>query len=147
MSLLSPKDPTFSVMCGLFNSSHPEINPNFCIRLPQDATFSFNFIDKLISFAIFEDFFFKFLLLKRSPKDESNILTQCPLILNQNLVFHPMTPSFVETVFPSAPAFGSVSLHPYPFDIGVPPPPGIASILLACKIFPKWKHIEHLNTA
>ena len=42
--------------------------PIFCIRLPQEATFCFNFIDKLIIFAIFDSFFFKFLLLKRSLK-------------------------------------------------------------------------------
>ena len=29
----------------------------FCIRLPQEATVCFNFIDKLIIFAIFDDFF------------------------------------------------------------------------------------------
>ena len=42
--------------------------PIFCIWLPQEATFWFNFINKLIIFAIFDSFFFKFLLLKCSLK-------------------------------------------------------------------------------
>ena len=48
--------------------------PIFCIRLPQEATFCFNFIDKLIIFAIFNNFIFffcKFLLLKCSLKDQT----------------------------------------------------------------------------
>ena len=59
----------FLVKCGLFDHSHPK-TPILCIRLPQEATFCFNFIDKLIIFAIFNVFFFKFLLLKRSLKDQ-----------------------------------------------------------------------------
>ena len=44
--------------------------PIFCIQLPQEATFCFNFIDKLIIFAILDIFFCKFLLFKRLLKDQ-----------------------------------------------------------------------------
>ena len=75
--------------------------PIFCIRLPQEATFCFNFIYKLIIFAIFGC---KFLLLKRSLKAQSNVLTQCPLILNINLASHPMTPHFWDCVLTECPS-------------------------------------------
>ena len=63
------KDPTFfgEMWASIALTQRPPI------RLPQEAFFCFNFIDKLIIFAIFDDFFFKFLLLKhvkRSLKDQ-----------------------------------------------------------------------------
>ena len=51
-----PKTPHFLVKCGLFDHSHPKTPYFFCIWLQQEATFCFNFIDKLIIFAIFDDF-------------------------------------------------------------------------------------------
>ena len=67
LSLLSPRPHIFwwNVGSSIALTQRP---PIFCIRLPQEATFCFNFIDKLIIFAIFDNFFFKFLLLKRSLK-------------------------------------------------------------------------------
>ena len=48
-----------------------------------------------------------------------------PLIWNQNLAYHPMTPHFWRLCSHRMPKPLEVwALHPYPFDIGVPPPPG-----------------------
>ena len=77
--------------------------PIFCIRLPQEATFCFNLIDKLIIFAILYVLFcfcfcfcFCFFVCAKKKKIKSNILTQCPLILNHcNLASHPVTPHFL----------------------------------------------------
>ena len=86
---LSPKDPLF-----------------FCIRLPQEATFCFNFIDKLIIFAIFASFFLQIPAFKA--------LTEI-----SKVTFSSNAPSFFEIVFSPN---GSASFTPvHPFDIGVPP--------------------------
>ena len=47
-----------------------------------------------------------------------------PLILNQNWASHPMTPHFLRLCSHRMPQPLEVwALHPYPFDIGVAPPP------------------------
>ena len=103
-ALLSPNDPIFLLIVYAV-TQRPHIfwwnvgslitltqrPPIFCIRLPQEAIFvSISSTNRsFLSFSA--NFFCRFLLLKRSLKDQK----QFPLILNQNLASHPMTSHFL----------------------------------------------------
>ena len=137
LSLLSPKDPTFFVKCGLFNLSHPK-TPYFLHSAATGNYFLFQFYRQIDHFCHFRQFSFaNSCFWSAHWKIKSNFLTQCPLILNQNLASHPMTPNFLrlcshrmpKPVFsPNAQAFGSVSLTPITIWYwGAPPPPDFHS--------------------
>ena len=83
------------------------------------------------SFLPFSTIFFQIpAFRKRSLKIKSNILTQCPLILNQNLASYPMTPDFFRLCSHRMPQPLEVwALHPYLFHIGVPPPSPIDDVV------------------
>ena len=105
----------FGDMCtGLFNRYHLFFafgcHRKLLFVLISSTNWSF--------FAIFDHFFFSNSCFSSTHwKIKSNILTQCPLMLNQNLASHPMTPHFLRwaTGFHRMPAaaFGSVwALNP-----------------------------------
>ena len=108
---VTQKTPHFLVKCGLFDCSHPKTPP------PYDKSFlPFLTFFLLLQIPAFEA------LTERSKVYELSY--PMPLIWNQNLAYHPMTPHFWRLCSHRMPKpFEVWALHPYPFDIGVPPPP------------------------
>ena len=132
--LLSLSDPIFLLIVSAV-TQRPHIfwwNVGSSIALKTPYFFAFGCHRKLLfvpisstnwSFLPFSTiFFFKFLLLKRSLKDQNKHFHPMPLILNQNLASHTMTPHVLRLCSHRMPQPLEVwALHPYPFDIGVPP--------------------------
>ena len=129
-----PKTPHFLVKYGLFDRSHPKTT-YFLHSAATGSYFLFQFHQQIDHFFHFWQFFFlqipAFKVL--TEKIKSNILTQCPLNLNQNLASHPTTPHFLEIGFsPNAQPLKVWALHRYSFDIGVSPPPSYQSQCYLC---------------
>ena len=70
LSLLSSKDPTFFGEMWALRSFSPKDPLFFCIRLPQEATFCSITSTNWLFLPFSTIFFFKFLLLKHSLKDQ-----------------------------------------------------------------------------
>ena len=100
-------------------------DPLFLHSAATGSYFLFQFHRQIDHFCHFRRFFSSNSCFKSAHwKIKRNILTQCPLILNQNLASHPMTPHFLKFCSHRMPQPLDVwALHPYLFDIGVPPPP------------------------
>ena len=82
----------------------------YCIRLPQEATFCVNFIDKLI---IYDDFFFQIPAFKALTERSKVTFSSNAPNFEPKFGFSPNDPSFFETVLSrNATAFGSVRLTP-----------------------------------
>ena len=134
LSLLSPKDPTFLVKCGLFaDRSHPKTTYFFACGCHRKLLFV-SISSTNWSFLPFSTFFFCFVLFCffqfpafKALTERSKVIHSHPMPPNfePKFGFSTNDPSFFEIVFsPNPPAFGSMSLTPVSiWYIGVPPPP------------------------
>ena len=85
----------------------------FCIRLPQEATFLFQFYRQIDNFCHFRRFFFQIPAFKALTERSKVTFSPNAPNFEPKFGFSPNDPSFFEIVFsPNAPAFGSVSLTP-----------------------------------
>ena len=121
-----PKTPHFLVKCGLFNRSHPK-TPYFLHSAATGSYFLFQFHQQIDHFCHFRQFFLLQIPAFKALTERTKVtFSPCPLILNQNLTSHPMTPHFLRLWSHWMPQPLEVwALHPYPFDIGVPPSPDL----------------------
>ena len=130
LSLLSPvpKDPTFFGEMWALRSLSPKDPLFFAFGCHRKLLFVSISSTNLIIFAIFDIFFSNALpafkaLTERSKVTFSPNRLGYSLILNQNLASHPMTHHFLRLCSHRMPQpLEMWALHPYPFDIGVPPP-------------------------
>ena len=90
--------------CGLFDRSHPK-TPYFLHSAATGSYFLFQFHQQIDHFCHFRWFFpSNSCFYSAHWKIKNNILTQCPLILNQNLASHPWPLIFGDCVLTECPS-------------------------------------------
>ena len=116
--------PYFYWLSLLWHPNTPHFWWNVGSLIAQEATFCFNFINKLISFAIFYDFFVcKFLLLELTERSKVTFSPAMPRNFWTKIWLFTQWPLIGDCShgMPQPLEVWALHKHPYPFDIGGPP--------------------------